>query len=59
MNRFGATVLVLITGVTMGLGACTPANKVKKTLALNDLHIRAAVAEDKGKWDQAYELWSE
>lgn len=59
MNRFGATVLVLIMGVTMGLGACTPANKVKRTLALNDLHIRAAVAEDKGDWDQAYELWSE
>lgn len=59
MNRFGATVLVLITGVTMGMGACTPTNKVKRTLALNDLHIRAAVAEDKGDWDQAYELWSE
>lgn len=59
MNRFGATVLVLITGVTIGMGACTPTNKVKRTLALNDLHIRAAVAEDKGDWDQAYELWSE
>lgn len=59
MNRFGATVLVLITGVTMGMGACTPTNKVKRTLALNDLHIRAAVAEDNGDWDQAYELWSE
>ena len=46
-------------GRERGLGACSTAGKVKRTMALNDLHIRAAIAEDEGDWDQAYELWSE
>ncbi|MHA7812843.1 MAG: tetratricopeptide repeat protein [Phycisphaerales bacterium] len=59
MKRYGAMVLMLTMSAAMGLSGCNTANKVKKTLALNDLHIRAAVAEDEGDWDQAYELWSE
>lgn len=59
MMRIGIAVLVLAISCGFGLGGCSTAGKVKKTLALNDLHIRAAVAEDKGDWDTAYELWSE
>lgn len=59
MKRFGAMVLMLTMSAAMGLGGCNTAGKVKKTLALNDLHIRAAVAEDEGDWDEAYALWSE
>ena len=59
MKRMGMAVLVLAMGVASGLGGCNTAGKVKRTLALNDLHIRAAVAEDNGDWDEAYELWSE
>ena len=59
MKRMGMAVLVLAMGVGFGLGGCSTAGKVKRTLALNDLHIRAAVAEDEGDWDEAYSLWSE
>ncbi|MFG0245546.1 MAG: tetratricopeptide repeat protein [Phycisphaerales bacterium JB052] len=59
MKRMGTAILVLAMGVGFGLGGCSTAGKVKRTLALNDLHIRAAVAEDEGDWDEAYALWSE
>lgn len=59
MNRLSIAALALLTGLSMGIGACTPANKVKKTFALNDLQIKAGVAEDRGDWEQAYELWGE
>lgn len=59
MNRIAAIALVLTMIVPMGLIGCTPAKKVKRTLDLSDLHIRAAVAEDEGDWERAYELWSE
>ena len=59
MNRIAAIVLVMTMILPLGLVGCTPAKKVKRTLDLSDLHIRAAVAEDEGDWDRAYELWSE
>lgn len=59
MNRIGAIVVVLMMSALVGISGCTPAKKVKNTLALNDLHINAAVAEDRGDWEKAYELWSE
>jgi tetratricopeptide (TPR) repeat protein len=37
---------------------CSSVSKVKHTLALNDLHIQAAIAEEKGDDQTAYELWS-
>jgi tetratricopeptide (TPR) repeat protein len=59
MNRFGMVVLALVLAMLMGFGGCNSAGKVKRTLALSDLHIRAAVAEDEGNWNEAYDLWSE
>lgn len=59
MNRIGMIVLVLLMSVSTGMVGCTPAKKVQRTLALNDLHINAAVAEERGDWDRAYELWGE
>ena len=59
MNRTGLAVLAALMSVSVGLGGCNTAGKVKRTLALNDLHIQAAVAEDRGDWEEAYELWSE
>lgn len=52
-------VLVLVLGGVFVLGGCGPSNNVRRTLSLNNLHIRAAVAEDEGDWDEAYALWSE
>ncbi len=52
--------LVSLAGCSLvALPACSTAKKVKRTLALNDLHIQAAVAEDNGDDQRAYELWSE
>ena len=51
-------VLLCVIGTCATVG-CTPVNKVKRTLALNDLHIQAAVAEESGDDARAYELWTE
>jgi tetratricopeptide (TPR) repeat protein len=59
MKRYGAIVLVLAATTLTGLGGCDAPRKVKNTLTLNDLHIRAAVAEENGDWEQAYDLWTE
>jgi len=53
------TIGTFFAGTFIALNGCTPVNKVKRTLALNDLHIQAAVAEDRGDDLGAYELWSE
>lgn len=50
---------VLIVSSLIVLSGCTSVNKVKRTLALNDLHIQAAVAEDQGNDEKAYDLWTE
>ncbi len=50
---FAALCLVLATN------GCSPVNKVKRTLTLNDIHIQAAIAENKGDDSRAHELWSE
>jgi len=43
----------------LGNGGCSTVDKVKSTLALNDIHIQAAIAEDHGDDARALELWSE
>ncbi len=43
----------------LAANGCSPVNKVKRTLTLNDIHIQAAIAENKGDDIQAHELWSE
>lgn len=53
------TVLLICACLASIAPGCTPVNKVKRTLALNDLHIQASVAEGKGDDATAYELWSE
>lgn len=40
------------------LWGCSTASKVKRTLALNDTHIQAAIAEENGDYQRAYELWT-
>ncbi len=53
-----------LTNITLCLLACSvfigcrPVSKVKRTLALNDIHIQAAIAEDKGDYQTAYDLWT-
>lgn len=59
MTRLSVLLMMVVLAGGSVLGGCNTAGKVKRTLALNDLHIRAAVAEDEGDWDQAYALWSE
>ena len=59
MMRAGMLAMVLVLGGVFVLGGCSPSNKVRRTLSLNNLHIRAAIAEDEGDWDEAYALWSE
>lgn len=59
--KFTQTVSIVLLCV-LGSGAlvgCMPVNKVKRTLALNDLHIQASVAESRGDDTEAYELWTE
>lgn len=48
----GLAVVVLMAG-------CQPANKVRRTLALNDLQNKAGYAEQQGDDALATELWSE
>ena len=50
--------LIVVSSLIV-LSGCTSVNKVKRTLALNDLHIQAAVAEDQGDDQKAYDLWTE
>jgi len=52
-----AIVVVCAAGVS-ALGGCSTVHKVKRTLALNDLHIQAAMAEENGDDAKAYELWT-
>lgn len=59
MMRAGMLAMVLVLGGVFVLGGCSPSNKVRRTLSLNNLHIRAAIAEDERDWDEAYALWSE
>lgn len=59
MTRLSVLLLMVVVVASGVLGGCSTAGKVKRTMALNDLHIRAAIAEDEGDWDRAYELWSE
>ena len=50
---------MISASVLMPISGCSSVTKVKNTLALNDLHIQAAIAEDKGDDARALELWSE
>ena len=59
MKRASTLVLALTLGFSSVLGGCNTAGKVKRTLALNDLQIKAGIAEDEGNWEQAYEHWTE
>lgn len=59
MTRLSVLLLMVFVVSSGLLGGCSTASTVKRTLALNDLHIRAAIAEDEGDWDEAYALWSE
>lgn len=59
MMRAGMMAMVLVLGGAFVFAGCSPAGKVQRTLSLNNLHIRAAIAEDEGDWDEAYALWSE
>lgn len=58
-QRIAARFGVLLVSSLVVLAGCTPVSKVKRTLALNDLHIQAAVAEDRGDDEAAYDLWTE
>ncbi len=59
MKRAARSMILCSTLTALMLtSACTPVNKVKKTLALNDLHIQAGIAEDRGDYQRAYELWT-
>lgn len=51
--------IALCVSLVVLVAGCSPVNKVRRTLALNDLHIQAAIAEDNGDDQRAYELWSE
>jgi tetratricopeptide (TPR) repeat protein len=55
VGRFG----VLLVSSLVILGGCSSVSKVKRTLALNDIHIQAAVAEDRGDDEAAYDLWTQ
>lgn len=59
MKRASAAVLALTLGLSGVLGGCNTAGKVKRTLALNDLQIKAGIAEDQGDWQEAYDIWTE
>jgi tetratricopeptide (TPR) repeat protein len=54
-----ASIIVLCVLALAALDGCSPVNKVKRTLALNDIHIQAGIAEEKGDDQRAYELWTE
>ncbi|MBL4697227.1 MAG: hypothetical protein JKX70_00185 [Phycisphaerales bacterium] len=54
-----ASVVLLGVSIIIFTSGCSTVDKVQRTLALNDLHIQAAVAEDQGDDAKAYELWSE
>lgn len=41
------------------LTGCTPVSKIRRTLALSDIHIQAGVAESRGEDETALELWTE
>ncbi len=60
-NSIKSTRALLLSAAIGGamLVGCTPVNKVRTTLALNDLHIQAAIAEDNGDDVLAKELWGE
>jgi len=51
-----ACVAIVLSSAPLG---CTATKTVRDTLTLNDLQIRAGVAEDKGNWQQAHDLWSD
>lgn len=59
MTRLGVLLLLVVVVASGMIGGCNAAGKVRRTMTLNDLHIRAAIAEDEGDWDQAYALWTE
>lgn len=60
-SKLGLLTTVLLVGVlgSCFLSGCSTTRKVKNTLSLNNLHIQAAIAEDEGDDQLAYELWSE
>jgi tetratricopeptide (TPR) repeat protein len=60
MKLVKAASFVLVSLLVLAsFAGCSSVTKVKDTLALNDLHIQAAIAEDKGDDARALELWSE
>lgn len=60
MKLVKAASIMLVCVLSLGAGSgCTTVDKVKRTLALNDIHIQAAIAEDNGDDARALELWSE
>lgn len=55
-----ATVLIAFASISsIPTAGCSTVGKVRNTLALNDIHIQAGIAEDKGDYERAFELWSE
>ncbi len=51
--------ITLIGALLITLIGCSTVSKVKRTLSLNDLHIQAAIAEENGDDQTAYDLWTE
>lgn len=60
-SKLGILTSIAIVGVSSSflVSGCSTAKKVKTTLALNDIHIQAAIAEEQGDDARAHELWSE
>ncbi len=60
MNPIKTTTIVLLALLLAAIpSGCSSVDKVKRTLTLNDIHIQAAVAENKGDDARAAELWTE
>ena len=52
--------VVAVCALSYGaLSGCTPVSKIRRTLALSDIHIQAGVAESRGQDETALELWTE
>ena len=61
LTRSKLTTMILALGVVAPLFvvSCGPTQKVKRTLALNDLSLRARTAAKNGDDERALELWQE
>ncbi len=54
-----ASIVFISLCLALAPTGCSSVDKVKRTLTLNDIHIQAAIAENKGDDARAQELWSE